>query len=235
MKKFFIIFSIACIAAFCFSGYTKAEAASEYELTNLIAEQKLIKARVHEIAEIARSLGFEENHPIITNASKEWHAANTRQKQYNSQLVKWEQKKTQYPCATYIWNYLKQKGFNDYIVAGILGNIMAEAGGQTLNINPFMYSSGYYGMCMWSLYYCPEVSGMNLEQQCNYLVRTMVKEFNAFGFCYRNGFNYNSFKNLTNAQQAALAFSKCYERNSPVSYYIRQRNAQVAYNYFTTL
>ena len=42
--------------------------------------------------------------------------------------------KDEYPEAYKIWHYLKKLGYNDYVCAGIMGNIMAECGGQTLNI-----------------------------------------------------------------------------------------------------
>ena len=42
--------------------------------------------------------------------------------------------KDKYPEAYKIWHYLKKLGYNDYVCAGIMGNIMAECGGQTLNI-----------------------------------------------------------------------------------------------------
>ena len=46
----------------------------------------------------------------------------------------WNERKIKNPIATEIWLYLKKQGYNDYVCAGILGNIMAEVGGQTLNI-----------------------------------------------------------------------------------------------------
>ena len=39
-----------------------------------------------------------------------------------------------YSQATQVWNGLKALGLNDYVCAGIMGNIMAEVGGQTLDI-----------------------------------------------------------------------------------------------------
>lgn len=36
-----------------------------------------------------------------------------------------------YLAVTYIWNYFKYYGYNDYVIAGILGNIMCEVGGGT--------------------------------------------------------------------------------------------------------
>jgi guanyl-specific ribonuclease Sa len=40
-----------------------------------------------------------------------------------------KKKKEKYPEARKIWNYLKKMGLNNYVAAGIMGNIMAEVGG----------------------------------------------------------------------------------------------------------
>ena len=142
-----------------------------------------------------------------------------------------EQKSRKYPTAAYVWYYLKDLGFNDYVCAGILGNFMAETGGQTLNIIWDIRSNGYYGIAQWSRGHS-KVWGKDLHGQCVYLTDTMQYEFNTFGSNYYRGFNYQQFKNLTNEKDAALAFAKCYERCGSGSYSVRQRNATTAYNYF---
>ena len=141
----------------------------------------------------------------------------------------------EYPAAAYIWQYFKDLGWNDYVCAGIMGNLMSEVGGQTLNIQYNLYSSGggYYGMCQWSKQYHSPIYGINdLTAQCDYLRDTIQYEIDTFGHKYYNGFNLTEFLNLTDASQAALAFAKCYERCASGSYEIRQRNAITAYNYF---
>lgn len=235
MKRFIFIISMMCIAALGFSGLSvEAKAASKYELTQLIQEEVETKNKLHGIAEVARGLGLPENHCIITSAKKEWHESDDRHKQYKQKLSNWAKKEKEYPSATFVWNYLKEQGLNDYVCAGIMGNLMAETGGQTLAIQPILWSNGYYGICMWSLYYCPNVSGMTLEQQCKYLCDSMIKEINTYGFCYYSGFNYNSFINMKNARDAAVAFASTYERCGSGSYYVRQNNADKAYKYFTS-
>ena len=39
-----------------------------------------------------------------------------------------------YPTAEYVWAFLKKQGFSDTVAAGIMGNMMAEVGGQTLKL-----------------------------------------------------------------------------------------------------
>ena len=145
--------------------------------------------------------------------------------------AKWEKRAAEYPAATQIWRYMKAQGWNDYVCAGIMGNIMAEVGGQTLNIRYTLSSDSYYGMCQWSRGYS-QVWGAGLETQCDFLRDTIKYEFDTYGSKYQKGFNFNSFLNMTDAQQAALAFAKSYERCGSGSYGVRQKNAVKAYNYF---
>lgn len=140
----------------------------------------------------------------------------------------------EYPDAAEVWSILSEAGCSDYVCAGILGNMMAECGGQTLALQPYVSSSNYYGMCQWNQAYRDKVWGASLEDQCNFLLNSMKYEIDTFGFCYASGFNYDKFLNLTNEKDVALAFAKCYERCGSGSYSIRQDNATTAYNYFVT-
>ena len=148
---------------------------------------------------------------------------------------KWNRRFEEYPIATNIWTYMKTYfGWSDYVCAGIIGNMMTEAGGQTLNIQPNIISSSgnYYGVCQWSKGYS-EVWYKDLLYQLEFLKDTIKYEIDTYGFIYKNNFNYNNFLNLTNEQEVAKAFAKCYERCGSASYTIRQKNASIAYNYFT--
>ena len=158
-------------------------------------------------------------------------AAEAAEAARRAEEAKWKTKAAEYPVATQIWRYMKAQGWNDYVCAGIMGNLMAEVGGQTLDIRYTLSSSGYYGMCQWSRGYS-QVWGAGLETQCDFLRDTIKYEFDTYGFKYQKGFNFNSFLNMTNAQQAALAFAKSYERCASGSYGVRQKNAVKAYNYF---
>ena len=146
----------------------------------------------------------------------------------------WAQRKAQYPVATEIWLYMKSLGWNDAVCAGIMGNIMAEVGGHTLNIRPYLYDSSgqYYGMCQWYIGYYPQIKGASLQTQCNYLRDTIKKELNTFGYKYSSSMNYANFLALTSPSEAAVVFAKCYERCASFSYNSRQTNAQKAYSYF---
>lgn len=140
----------------------------------------------------------------------------------------------EYAIAKEIWNYLKNLGYNDYVCAGILGNMMSEVGGNTLDIQYWLYNptGAYYGCCQWSMYYFPEIGGADLNTQLNFLRDTIRLNIDMFGNNYQQGFNYDKFLTLTDERAAALAFADCYERGAPQYNQSRINNATVAYNYF---
>ena len=138
-----------------------------------------------------------------------------------------------YETAEYIWEYFKSLGWSNTVVAGIMGNLMSEVGGQTLDIQYWLYGKGnHYGMCQWALKYYPEVEGADLDAQLEFLKNNIEYEINTFGYKYKKGFNYNQFLALENEREAALAFAKTYERCGGGGYTRRQNNATKAYNYF---
>ena len=155
------------------------------------------------------------------------------------EAAKWETRKTEYPVATKVWLYMKEElGWNDYVCAGVMGNLMAETGGQTLNLQPELWghgnNRGYYGICQWSAKYYPDVSGQDLDYQLDFLKDTVEYEFNTYGKLYQSGMKYEGFTNMTgDCRATALAFAKAYERCNSKHYSIRQTNAEKAYEYFT--
>lgn len=118
-----------------------------------------------------------------------------------------------YYYARVIWNYLRyEMGLNKWCAAGIMGNIMTECGGQTLNIQPYITnSSGHYGICQWNLKYFPEVRGKNIHGQLEFLNSTLRWILNDYGDRYYDGFNYEKFVVITNEREAAKAFAHAYE------------------------
>ena len=209
------------------------------ELKQLVTNCQKRKDDAVNMAAAARALGYEETHPVIILAKDEWKNANDYltlyQTKYNEILKAeeeaWNKKKAEYPEATTVWLYLKGLGYNDYVIAGIMGNLMAEVGGQTLKLKPYSQSNSYYGICQWNKAY-KGVWGGNLNKQCEFLKQTIAYEFNTYGSAYKKGFNYDSFLSLTNEKEVALAFAKCYERCDSDTYSIRQKNATKAFNYY---
>ena len=133
-----------------------------------------------------------------------------------------------YNQATQVWKSLKALGLNDYVCAGIIGNIMAEVGGQTLDISrwPQYSQKTYYGICQWAGSRKQRLLndfGTTLEDQIRFL---SVELFEVIP-------KDNSFYNMQDEQQAALYFAKYYERCGSGSYNVRQKNATKALQYFT--
>ena len=137
-----------------------------------------------------------------------------------------------YDAAVQVWNYLHAIGCNDYASAGILGNMMSECGGHTLELQWWIYDNGYYGLCQWYYKYFPSVQGADLTSQIEFLGSTLPSTMNSYGYMYASGFNYNSFANIDDISAAAIAFAKCYERCASWTYNSRVNNAYKAYHYF---
>ena len=139
-----------------------------------------------------------------------------------------------YFYAREIWEYLRyEMELNKYCAAGIMGNIMTECGGQTLDIQPYITnSSGHYGICQWNLRYFPEVRGKSLHGQLEFLNSTIRWIMNDFGDRYYNGFNYNKFIEITDERIAAEAFAYAYEGSPKPCSQRRLDHATTALNYF---
>lgn len=142
----------------------------------------------------------------------------------------WKVKMDEYPVATTIWRYLTEElEFSDYVAAGIMGNMMVESGGHTLNIDPYNWddatSRSFYGICQWGRYY-PEIHNQGLEEQLKFLGETIEDEFTMMGF------SYSKFLSTTSVETAARTFCRAYER--PPAQYENPRVpcAYTAYNYF---
>lgn len=211
------------------------------ELLQAISNMEARKEAAHLVALNARQLWYPEDHPVIRLATEEWKNAETYRASYQTKYdliiqkenEKKQEKYNEYPAATTIWYYLKDLGYNDYVCAGIMGNLMTEVGGQTLNIQYDSYGNGYYGMCQWNRAYQSKIWGAGLSAQCDFLRDTIKYEFDTYGYNYSKGFNHEAFLQMTDERAAALAFAKCYERCGSGSYGIRQKNATIAYKYFT--
>lgn len=207
------------------------------ELRALMEECEANMTAAHDMAEAARALGYEESHDVIELASEEWERANELYVRYeaiyNEENAIWVARADEYPVATYVWQFLDDAGYNDYVIAGIIGNMMVECGGHTLALQPYIYSvDGYYGLCQWSRGYQDRVGDTDIEYQCQFLLDTIVYEIDTYGHLYKRGFDYSSFISLTNEKDAALAFARSYERCGFMSYGARRACATTAYNYF---
>lgn len=126
------------------------------DLAWLIREYHKIQNTTQDLINNAISLGFPEGDRTIEIANIQ--KSNTQviidyyTEHYNQKLNEKQRliAESEYPVATEIWNFMKAQGWNDYVCAGIMGNIMAEVGGQSFNIRYDAYGDGYYGICQWN-------------------------------------------------------------------------------------
>lgn len=223
------------------SSYQIVETTDLNELSNLIKQSQQRMDTAHDMAEAARNLSYDEEHAVITLAQEEYAIAKSAKQYYETKYA--EQKKIEEakkfaakanasPIASEVWAFLKSKGYNDAVTAGILGNMMQECGGGTLDLNPYIYNptGKYYGLCQWSRMY--GLHGTSTLVQLNYLADTLESNFNTYGRLYKSGFTYTDFCNLTSPEEAAKAYLYAYGRGSFGTCSKRQANARAAYNYF---
>ena len=182
------------------------------------------KDLAHEIAEMMRAEGHPEDHPVILACQEWWQEENEKVITAGAEYTTPEQR-LRYPVASLVWELLRENGLSEYVAAGILGNMMAECGGQTLDLQPYIYADGFYGLCMFGLAYFPDVAGKDVHGQIGVLLDTMPTNME------QAGYNYDSFLALTDARTAARWFSFGYERPAVWSEQ-RATNAETAYKYF---
>ena len=186
------------------------------------------------------ALGYADNHPAVVLAKSDLDNAEADVTYYaDYQAVyeeqhKWDLRAAEYPVATQTWLYMRDVlGWNEYVCAGVMGNMMAECGGQTLNLKWNNYnSSKHYGLCQWSKQYFPQMQGASLEQQLEFLGTSVKDTYDGWaGNVFHT--SYEEFISLTDYNKVARSFNDVYER--PGSYSSqRGRNAKVAYDYFTS-
>lgn len=205
-------------------------------LENALAREEL----THIIYEGLLTLGYAEDHPAVVMAQTDMQNAAEETKYYQEQFSiweekhKWEVRMERYPVATQVWLYLKNElGYSDAAAAGIIGNMMAECGGHTLELKWWLYnSSKHYGLCQWSSKYYPQMQGATLEEQLAFMKESFPKVIDEYGWLWRSGFNYEDFIAMDDCGDAAIAFCKIYERPGGTQEY-RRGLAQKAYDYFT--
>ena len=213
------------------------------ELLELIEEQQQQKEKIHQLATLARELGFVDNDEIILNFKEEYNFLNEKEEFYQEQLNNnpFGVKMIEYPEATTVWLHLQNLGYNNYACAGIIGNMMAECGGEGLTLKTWAYNPNENGggLCGWLYSYTPNNVRMHeqsLEYQLNYLTGEtrggIAVQFERYAYYYKSGFNLEQFKNIDNCRDAAIAFAKIYEKCDSSSYTKRQNNAELVYDYF---
>lgn len=248
MKRFGILLFVVCIlittlscsAAGANSPFIPTEGLNISQFIDVTTDNAILIHRqelAHTMAECSRELGYGEDNAVVLLAKTEWNLCEEQIQKNIALAFFWETKFEEYPYATYVWLYLtKELGYSDVVAAGILGNMMAEVGGNTLNLQYWLYSYGsgfYFGLCQWGKTWFPEVRGMDLIGQCDYLAGNIEQHIDEFGQAYSVSNAFEKFLQSESCRDAALMFAKWYEACDSGTYYIRQNNADKAYEYFT--
>lgn len=149
--------------------------------------------------------------------------------------MKWIKRTEEYPEATQTWIYMKENfEWSDEVCAGILGNIMAEIGGGTLDFSDWNHDSPY-GMFQWLGNRKIELKKIygdepTIEEQLEF----MYDELYGTDGVTKQVSDWQREKILTSTdpKQVAKYFCTWFERPSS-SGTIRQKYAAHAYSYFT--
>ena len=218
----------------------RVEPTTYEEATSLLETATTRQETAQSVYDGLIALGYAEDHPAVVMAQSDIETAQANLLYYQEQYAifeeahKWEVRAAEYPVATQTWLYMRDTlGWNEYVCAGIMGNMMAECGGQTLNLKWNNYnSSKHYGLCQWSKTHFPQMQGASLEAQLEFLGKSVPETFDGWaGKAFH--YSYAEFIALTDYEVAARKFNDIYER--PGSYSSqRSRNAKVAYEYFTS-
>lgn len=206
------------------------------ELCSLLKECEFRKINALKMEDAAKNCGYLDTHPVIQLAKKEWYMADQLAQKYiyDIEKIQYAQAWKEYPVATEVWLYLTNAmEYNNYVAAGIMGNIMAECGGLTLNLNWSAINkySGCYGLCQWHPRYHPDIQNGNLQNQLNYMSTSFPSQISKYAYTYKKDFTYEQFLKLEDVKEIAKAFCIIYER--PGKYDIRRGECAVkAYDYF---
>jgi hypothetical protein len=150
--------------------------------------------------------------------------------------LQWSGKYNRYPEATIAWIYMTEElGWSNVVAAGIIGNMMAECGGQTLSLDWDSNGSSGYGLIQW-------IGGRRTSIKAKYgELPTVVEqlEFVKDELYGTNGVTQQVtdrqrelILNASSPEQCAAEFARWFERPASSDYSVRKSNAAKAYAYF---
>lgn len=152
--------------------------------------------------------------------------------------AKWAARAVQYPEATYIWLYMRNNfGWSETICAGIMGNMMAEVAGGTLQYLSRwdMDEPGGLGLIQWigerrvdiraKYGYIPTI-----DEQLDFMKDEL---YGSNGVCKQvTDSQLLAIFEASTPERVAYNFARYFERCASFSYGIRKQYARIAYNYF---
>lgn len=171
--------------------------------------------------------------PIETEEEKVEEEAIIEEPASTAEELFWENRKEKYPIATAVWLQMKSYGWTDAACAGIMGNMMREVGGGTLNLDPDLRYGSHYGLCQWTSRYYQEIFphdgwAPTVYDQVAFLRHTILT-YDRTEFPYN--FTEEYLKTATDYREVAKKFCDSYER--PKEQSTRRENyAEKAWKYF---
>ena len=150
----------------------------------------------------------------------------------------WAAKLEEYPEATKIWRIMKDEfGWSDIVCAGIMGNMMAEVAGGTIEYLSRwdMDEPGGLGLIQWigqrRIDIRAKYGNMPTIEQQLYFMRDEM--FGPDGVRKQvTDSQLNAIMNGETPEEVAYNFARYFERCASYSYNCRKGYARIAYNYF---
>ena len=175
---------------------------------------------------------------IETNSSisQELEKVKSELQEVKKENLQWSSKYNQYPAATIAWIYMTEElGWSNFVAAGIIGNMMAECGGQTLALDWDINGNSGYGLFQW-------IGNRRISIKSKYgEFPTVVEqiEFMKDELYGTNGVTQQvtdqqreAILNANSPEKCAAKFAMWFERPASTDYSVRKSNAIKAYKYF---
>lgn len=142
-----------------------------------------------------------------------------------------------------VWFTLREAGFSEYAVAGVMGNIYAESG-----FDPAIIEGGSgigFGLCQWSFGRRTQLEAYaaskgkeasDINTQVEFLLTEITpgaagpaQGYASYQLLYYNGYNGDMWKSATTPEDAAVAFCWSFERPGTPRMSVRTEKAREAY------
>jgi len=145
-----------------------------------------------------------------------------------------------------VWFALREAGYSEYAVAGVLGNIYAESGFEPSKIEG---DTGIgYGLCQWSYGRRTQLEAYatskgkpasDVDTQIEFLLTEITPGANGpaqgyadYQMLYYNGYNGSMWENADSPENAAIAFCWSFERPGEPRINVRTQKAREYYEKF---
>ena len=184
---------------------------------------------------ISLDIAIEENEMLRGLVEEQQFEIETYKAEIANEEAKWQRRYNEYPQATEAWIAMKTLGWSDETCAGIMGNLMVETGGYTLNLDWDSNGSSGYGLVQW-------IGSRRDSIKAKYGVYPTIKEQVQFIYDELYGTDgvpvqvsdsqRDAIIYAETPEDAAYAFASYYERCASEYRAMRKEYAREAYSYF---